>query len=288
MPRLVSLRGCVAGAAGAASVVLAAATPARAQAPAQRSIEVCASASEAAQSLHNERKLRAARDQLIVCSQPSCPAVVRRDCDDLLSQVDAAMPTLVLSLEDALGRDVIDARVRLDGAELPGLLEGRAIAVDPGPHTLRIERNGAAPLDQPFVVREGEKDRVLVVQLPGPSAPARGDTRAALPPAPPAGPAPSGVAVPWTAFAAAGVGVAALGAFGYLAVTGQSDYDRCAGPAGCPQGDVDALGQKRLFAWSALGVAVVASAVATWIFVHSGAAARPGALLRTGGAGVTF
>jgi hypothetical protein len=80
----------------------------------------------------------------------------------------------------------------------------------------------------------------------------------------------------------------ALGAFGYLAVTGQSDYDRCSQPAGCSQGDVDALGQKRLLAWSALGVAVVSSAIATWIFVRSGSAPRSAALLRAGAAGVTF
>ena len=86
-------------------------------------IALCAEASEAAQSFRDDRKLQAAREKLLACARPECPKPIKRDCDELLSEVDAAMPTIVLAARDAEGRDLTDVKVLLDGTPLEHALE---------------------------------------------------------------------------------------------------------------------------------------------------------------------
>ena len=43
--------------------------------------EQCVAASEQAQTLKDEGKLRAARSQLLACARDVCPGIVRKDCD---------------------------------------------------------------------------------------------------------------------------------------------------------------------------------------------------------------
>src|SRR5258706_11127444 len=74
----------------------------------------CASASETAQQLRIDGKLRAAHEQLTACSRPICPAIVKRDCDAWLSEVEAILPSIVLVARDETGRDLVDVRVLLD------------------------------------------------------------------------------------------------------------------------------------------------------------------------------
>jgi len=245
------------------ATLLALGAPAHAQAPAQGEVEVCASASESAQSRWLEQKLRAAREQLLVCARPSCPGPIKRDCDQLLSQVDAAMPSIVIAVKDGQGRDVADANVWLDGVAMPGALDGRPVPVDPGQHTLRIQR-GTEVDERQVLARAGEKQRAVDVRLPSP--PAAAAARAAPPvtehtTVPTAGP-------PWPVFALGGVGVAALAAFGYLAISGQSDFDACSNQK-CTRDDLDALDRKRAVAWTALGVGVAASAASVVILLTS-------------------
>jgi hypothetical protein len=240
-------------------------------------VEACASASESAQTLLDSHKLLAARAKLLVCARTSCPAVIKRDCDELLSHADAAIPTIVLSLKDAGGRDVTDAKVLLDGVALSNALQGQAVPLDPGSHTLRFERAGSSPLDLPVVAHEGEHAREVLVQLAA-AAPSRETAQAAVPTSPSAS---SSSAPSWAAWTLGGVGVVALGTFAYLAANGQSQYDQCKA-SGCSAGESASLGRERAFGFASLGVGVAASAASAWLFIKNPGARRDGTSARLG------
>jgi hypothetical protein len=102
-----------------------------------------------------------------------------------MSELQEALPSIVVEARDAEGHDLSDVRLLVDGAVLATKLDGSAIALDPGPHTLRFEHGGAG-VEQSVVVREGERRRRIPVNFPAPVAPPE--------PTPP--PAPAVTAVP--------------------------------------------------------------------------------------------
>jgi len=56
--------------------------------------EQCIDANGQARELRREGKLAAAREQLRLCGNPKCPAMVRDDCAKRLDEVDKAQPTM--------------------------------------------------------------------------------------------------------------------------------------------------------------------------------------------------
>ncbi len=177
--------------------------------PARADDAACIAASEAVIPMRKDGKLHDALTQLAVCASATCPAEVRAECVQRIEAVKASMPTLILGAKDTGGNDRRDVAVTVDGAPLPGALDGRAIDLDPGEHTLRFELAGQPSQEKKVVLRQGEKDRRETVVI-GPA-----------PPAPPSF---------WTtrrtlAVVSAGLGVVGLGigaAFGGYAISSQS------------------------------------------------------------------
>lgn len=216
----------------------------------------CIDAFDKGQALRNDHKLTSSRQQLLLCAREVCPAMVRKDCGDLLLQVESATPSIVISAKGADGRDVLDVKVTSDGATLTTSLDGRAIAMDPGPHALRFEMPGAPPVEQQLLVREGDKNRdVSVVFRAGPAAPPQvvpppPPTSVAQQPTPPPAAPPTNEAPPaggssslkWIGLSVAGAGVIGLGVgaiFGLQASSKWSDaQDQCRtnGATGCLAG----------------------------------------------------
>jgi len=60
----------------------------------------------------------------VACSNPACPAVVKRDCDQWLTEMDASLPSVVVAARDATGRDLVDVRVTIDGTVLTQSWDG--------------------------------------------------------------------------------------------------------------------------------------------------------------------
>src|SRR5579883_427223 len=164
----------------------------------------CVASAEAAQSLRTDNKLRAARAQLIVCAAESCPPVVRSDCAQWLTEVNATLPTVVVRAQDTRGRDVTDVRVRIDGEVVAARLDGRPIPYDPGEHAIDLER-GAEQKHLRMVLRAGEQNRPVAVVFAATDA-AR-DARA--PEVPSRGP-------PALAWGLAGLAVVGAGSFAYF------------------------------------------------------------------------
>src|SRR5688572_22684557 len=75
----------------------------------------CIAASEKAQQLKNAGKLSEARDQLAVCGRPECPKLVEKDCNEWMREVLAILPSVVVGAKDKKGRDIVEARVSIDG-----------------------------------------------------------------------------------------------------------------------------------------------------------------------------
>jgi hypothetical protein len=234
----------------------------------------CIAASEAGQDQKLRGSLRGAREQLLICARDVCPAIVRQDCTQWLTEIIAALPSVVVGARDWQGHDLVDVTVSVDGAVVASKLDGKPIAIDPGVHIFHYESaSGAAPVEEHMLIRQGERNRTLTVTfLPPPGAV---PTSAESAPAPP----PARSRSPLT-YVFGGVGLAAIGAGTILGVSANSDAStaREAAPAGCapncPSSRVDSIKTKYILADVSFGVGIVSLGVATYFFfAHRGDAA---------------
>jgi hypothetical protein len=283
MPRVLSsvLVGILAAAPLAWSV------PARAG---NEEMKTCAAAAEKAQRFRNDGKLKDAREQLVVCARNVCPGVIRKDCEPWLSELDTRLPTLVISAKDGAGKDLVDIRVTIDGALVASKLDGKAIPIDPGPHTFKYERDGSAAVETNVVVREGEKGRVLDVVFDPQLAkkeeavPEKDKDKDKDKPAEKAG-APIG------GFVFAGIGALAVGSFVFFDLSAKSSADNLRSTCAphCAQSDVDSVNSKLIIADVSLGAGLVALGVATWLLVSHYGSAKPNQVqIGLGGVGARF
>ncbi len=238
----------------------------------------CLSAYEGSQVSRKSQALRAARQELLACASDACPAIVRTDCVQWLAEVEAAMPTLVVEGRAASG-PVFDVAVKVDGVPLATELDGRPREVDPGLHTLTFERGGSPPIEQKVIVREGEKNRLVVVDwTPKPAGVAAPIAAAAVP-----------MERPVPASVYAGLGVAALGLvdFAVAGSIGLAKRDSLACAPFCVASEVRYVKTAYAVADVGLGVGLAALVASGVLFVtrperpvRAGAGAAPaGALI---------
>jgi hypothetical protein len=120
---------------------------------------VCLTQHEQGQVLRRTGKFYAARAAFAACTSEACPAPVRKRCAELLADLDAVQPSIVVAVHDASGRDLVrGVSMSLDG-ESPREVPAVAMRVDPGEHMLRVTAPARPPIDRPLVVREGETER---------------------------------------------------------------------------------------------------------------------------------
>jgi hypothetical protein len=156
----------------------------------------CSESFELAQRHRQDQKLRAARTQLLVCGHERCPDLIKAKCVGWLHDVDEEMPSIVIVAKDAQGGDTRDVRVLIDGELVAGKLDGGAILVDPGPHSVRFERDDAPDVVVDIVAALGVKNRVVDVAFaPPPPLPVPVTPAPPLPAGPPA-PLPSPLPLP--------------------------------------------------------------------------------------------
>jgi hypothetical protein len=215
----------------------------------------CVQAADAAQAARKVGHLMAARERLLVCAQESCPAAVRRFCEPWLEEVEASLPTVVFRVADALGRDLTDVRVFVDGSRVTSQLDGRPLTVDPGAHLFRFESRDGGSIEQQVLIVESQKNRILAETLSPLGAPAPPVLR-------------EGPHVPTATWALGAVAAAGLVSFAALTVAGSSTYSTCVdGP--CSSSARSSLDPIRALAWTSLGVSVAAAGGSTWIYLAS-------------------
>ncbi len=240
----------------------------------------CVAASEKAQQLRNAGKLIEARDQLAVCGRAECPKIVQGDCTQWMAEVLNALPTVIPAAKDRAGKDIVDARLTIDGKPVTDTLDGKAVPVDPGVHTFRFETKGAAPIEQQVVVRQAEKNRILPVTfaIGEDAATKQHDEQQQQP----SGGAEKSSGPPIVGFALAGAGLVGGGIAAYLGLSADSDArnlrDTCAPK--CTQSQVDDVKshqQTAVIVAVASGV-IFAAGVALIIIHYAGSSGKTGKL----------
>jgi hypothetical protein len=218
--------------------------------------EQCANAADQAQQLRDEGKYRRAREQLLVCARDVCPAPIKRDCLDWLTQVESVAPTVVLSAKDG-AKDLSDVKVSVDGAAISEHLDGKPIQLDLGKHTIKFEYAGQTR-EETVILGAGQKFRSVSVVFGGATA-----TPPATPPADRGG---RGSLVP--ALVVGGIGVLGIGSFAFFGLSGNAavdDLKKC--KPNCAPSEVDKARTKLIVADISLGVGVVALGVATYLLI---------------------
>jgi hypothetical protein len=268
----------------------------------------CATASEDALNLRKQEKLKDAKDRLLVCSAPTCPAEVRDECARRMTEVTAAIPSVVFDVKDAAGNDVATVHVTMDGALLTDHLGGAAVTVDPGEHTFRFEAAPSPAVEKKLVIHEGEKDRHVAVALGGSDAPA---AAAAVPaaapvamttPAPAAPPAADQGESSWNGQKTAAVVIGSVGVVGVVlgAVFGASAFSKWSSaktacgtacgpddPAQSLKNDASSAATLSTVTFAVGGAALVGAAV-LWFTAPSGAQVQVAPTVGAGATGITL
>ena len=244
----------------------AAAEPVAAPAP-PPSKEACVASFDRGQRAQSDRALRRALSELIVCSQESCPTVLRADCAGVLAEVRSALPSVVFAADDGSGHELTDVKVYASDELLTSKLDGRAVPIDPGTFELRFERVGQPAVVVSQMIREGEKSRVIRVSLGATPGGVGADVARGSD-------APSGhrTAVGWVvpgSFAAVGLAGLGVALFTRLSFDSRVEELRASCAPECSQGQRSDLSGMVVTSNVALGIGIgsLVLSVATWFLL---------------------
>jgi hypothetical protein len=238
----------------------------------------CMAAADRAQDLRSAHELRHAREALLECTQATCPTVIRKDCSLWLSEVDEALPTVMIRAKTASGDDEFDVRVFVDGELLTERIEGRSLPVEPGRHVFRYEMAGAPPIEERVFIMEGQKDRPMsivfggqIALAPPPPSPSQSRAKELTPlTEAPAQAASSRHPTRVLSYVIGGVGLVAAGSFAYFGIEGRSQASTlaqgCGATKSCTDAQVDPVHSELVAADVSLGIAIVSLGAATWLF----------------------
>ena len=222
---------------------------------------VCVSAFEDAQRFRSNQRLLAAREALSVCARPVCPKVVADRCQKWEKAVEAALPSVALSIVDESGRPVAGGRVTIDD-RVTMVPDDGVVTLDPGPHGARAEKPRKKPGEARFELKPGEKRRAVTLRLE-PDGSVDPVASASATPRPP----PTSKGINAAPYLLGGIGVVGIGVFAYLGLKGRSDEDRLSSTCSprCSPEDVSSVRTTYIGADIALGLGVVSLGIATWL-----------------------
>lgn len=212
----------------------------------------CLASYEAAQRERLKKDLDAAKRELLACKQPQCPEVLRRDCATWLDEIERAEASIVIVTR--AGKTLVtDATITLDGKELSAEASARPIRLAAGKHQLDVESIDYDPVSLDIVVKPGEKNQRVEVELPAPTTPEPVSAKRDL----------------TLVYGLAAVGVIGIGSFAFFGLRSHSrknDLDDCKGH--CSEEDVDRVKRDQLIADISLGVGVVCLGAATYLYLQ--------------------
>jgi hypothetical protein len=222
----------------------------------------CSAAFEEAQNLRTQKKLHAAREKYVLCARQECPAFLRKECTELISQTESQAPTVALEALDANGNADSNVKVTIDGAPLTEKLTGAAVNVEPGEHVFKFERSDGKTLEQRVLVIEGDKSKKVTADFGALVPGLREEKRR---PGPAAPPQKTGIeAVPLPAWIAGGVAVVGFGSFTVFAISGKGKEGNLADTCSpnCTDDQVSSVKTSYAIADVSLVIGLVAAAAA--------------------------
>lgn len=248
-----------------AILVLAASGSWLASATVSAQTDACSQAYEKAQEERAAGRLSSAIAQLQVCIDTSCPPFIREDCSRWMNETEEALPSVVFAVRRD-GQDQMEAEVTCDGTMLAQSLDGKAVPLDPGPHTFTFSIPGFAPVERQLLIREGERNRRIEVDF----RTLRSNPFLVAAENEPAGAgSPSRTPRTYLTYGLAGVGALGIGGFALFAVLGsrqQGDLEDSCAPY-CRSSQVDGVKTKYLIADISLGVGLAALGAATYFYL---------------------
>ena len=181
--------------------------------------KACIVAADDGQKLRDDGKLTAAREKFIACAEKGCPAAVSKQCAVWVEEVDHEMPTLSFRAKDEAGKEILDVQVVLDDKPIAESIATRSMVLDPGTHKVRFVRKDGKSVEDTFLLRKGEKDRIveLAFQAPKSDTPVATTTTATT--------TTSGGGFVFPAYAWIGVGLAVVGGVGTAAFVASAKSD---------------------------------------------------------------
>jgi len=128
---------------------------------AQPAVEACVASFSDGQIQQKRGKLADAIRVYAECATPTCPTQVREDCARKRAEVERSLPTVLIVVRDANGRDA-PVKITVDGV-IFDTSGGSARPIDPGPHTIAFGPEGSKPREEKVIIVEGEKNRSIVL-----------------------------------------------------------------------------------------------------------------------------
>jgi len=228
---------------------------------------VCSQAYEKAQEERAKGKLHAAHSQLKLCVDRECPSFIREDCARWMGEVEAAIPSVVFAVRrDGVDQTKVD--VTCDGKSLVRSLDGKAVALDPGPHSFSFSIPGFAPIEQKLLIREGEHNRIVDVEFKTPRASRDDAVVAEVSTKPGAEGVPSRRYLSYGLAGAGALGLAGFALFAALGHSQQGDLESSCSP-NCQSSQVNSVKTKYVIADTCLGLGLVSLGVATYLYLTS-------------------
>jgi hypothetical protein len=215
-------------------------------------VHVCIAEHVDAQLLRKRKLLVEAQERLLECAQPTCPTLLRNECTALEQEVEAALPSVVLSAVDAGGEPPVDVRASIDGSSRRVALDGRPVALNPGEHRLRFEQADGEFVEVNVLLAEFEHARPVRATFPTKTDSARPRRQRRWPDT--------------VLLVSGAVATGALGSFTYFALSGhavQSDLERCK-PHCDDFGQIDRMRSRYLIADVSLGIALLSAGVGVY------------------------
>jgi hypothetical protein len=255
---LVKLRGKTLPLVAAISIVCTSSSPSAFAGSADD--DRCVASAERGQRERDEGRLVESRVLFSSCGGPSCPIVVQRDCLRWLAEVNARIPSIVVSVKDPADKDIVDGEIFVDGRPLAAANRGREHLVDPGKHLVVAKRAGWSDTSEEIVVGERERGRnvrlVMTGHVASPEQPARLVRPAAR-------------RVPMLTWILGGAAFVAGGSWAYLHVRATDETDTLRATCGlsCPKDAVDDAFFLVDASYVSLGIGVAAALGATLVYL---------------------
>jgi hypothetical protein len=245
----------------------------------------CASAWRDAKSLIKSGQLRQAKSSMLRCAVAACGARLRQECAQRVAEIEGEIPTIVPVVKDSGGNPLTELKMMMDGELVADKIDGRAVAVDPGPHQFTFEGKRGVLASYKTVILKGQRNRTMEVTLGAWGREPVVKTRV-----PPGFLAPSmkgadtpafnlvydeetsggGTRIGAGTYALAAVGALGLAGYGLTTYQGNREnkrLDLCS--PNCSQASVDRIRRMYLVGRISLGVGAAALLGATYLFFTS-------------------